>query len=92
MVFVITYDLKAPNDSESNYQRVFEAIKSYGYWCHIQKSVWLIQTEDSASEIRDFLKSSLHSTDILFVGRLSGNWASFNLGTKRSDWLKQKTF
>jgi hypothetical protein len=92
VIFVVTYDLKTPNDTESDYQRVFAAIKSCGPWCHIEKSVWLVRSDLDASEIRDYLKKSLYSTDVLFIGRLTGNWASFNLGQDRSNWLKQQTF
>jgi hypothetical protein len=92
VIFVVTYDLKTPHDTETDYQRVIAAIKSYETWCHLEKSVWLIRTDVSAAEIRDFLKNSLYSTDVLFVGRLNGNWASFNVGQQRSNWLKQQTF
>jgi hypothetical protein len=93
MVHLITYDLESPNDTSADYERVIGAIKSkYGDWCHLEKSVWLVSTTESASEVRDSIKQALYSTDILFVSRLSGNWASFNLGARRVQWMKEQTF
>ena len=93
MVYLITYDLESPHDTSEDYARVINAIKTlYGSWCHLEKSVWLISTAQSASDIRDAVKPYLYSTDILFVSRLSGNWASFNLGLERTNWIKQQTF
>jgi hypothetical protein len=93
VVYIVAYDLKSPNDRESDYQRVIGAIKQLdNHWCHIEKSVWLITSEDSASEIRDELKKSLYPADVLFVAKMSGGWASVNLGTKRADWIKSKVF
>jgi hypothetical protein len=92
VIFIVTYDLKSPNDTEVDYRRVINAIKGYGTWCHVEKSVWLVSADDEASSIRDHLKTTLYPSDVLFVGKLSGNWASFNLGPERSKWLKEKTF
>jgi hypothetical protein len=93
MVHLITYDLKSPNDTSADYERVIDAIKStYGNWCHLEKSVWLISTPQDASEVRDSIKEALYPTDILFVSRLSGNWASFNLSARRVQWMKDRTF
>lgn len=93
MVHLITYDLKSPNDTGEDYERVIAGLKSaYPNWCHLEKSVWLVAAEQSSTEIRDAIKKYLYPSDILFVARLSGNWGSFNLGPKRSEWLKERTF
>jgi len=93
MVHVVTYDLKSPHDTADDYERVICAVKSLGTtWCHLEKSVWLIVSDSEVSEIRDELKKSLYDTDILFVAKLAGNWASYNLGTKRAEWLKNQSF
>ncbi len=93
MIHVLAYDLKEPNDSSEDYQRVISAIKSeFSSWCHIEQSVWLIDTDMDAQQARDHLKTFLNDGDILFVARLSGNWGSWNFGQKRNDWLKARTF
>jgi hypothetical protein len=82
-----------PNETTGDDERLIASIKSaYSTGCHVEKSVWLVTTEQSAGEARDTVKKLLYPTDILFVARLSGNWGSFNLGTKRTEWLKDRTF
>lgn len=93
MVHIIAYDLKSPNDTEDDYKRLIDGLKSaYDTWCHLEESVWLISTEQTAHEVRDTLKGFLQHADVLFVGRLSGSWGSVNLGSARSKWLKDRGF
>lgn len=93
MVFLITYDLTTPNDTNSDYDRVIGKIKAlFDAWCHVEKSVWLVDSSLNAQEIRDEIKNSLYESDILFIARLHGNWASWAFGTERNDWLRQRTF
>jgi prenyltransferase beta subunit len=61
-------------------------------WCHIEQSVWLVDTSLGASEVRDHMKSALKSKDVLFVASLQGNWGSFNFGEKRNEWLQNRVF
>lgn len=93
MVHIVTYDLISPHDKPEDYNRVIEGLKSlYGIWCHLEKSVWIISTSQDAAQVRDALKAFLYTSDKLFVGKLSGNWASFNLTQEQSNWLKQRQF
>lgn len=93
MVHIVTYDLKSPNDTSEDYARVISGLKSaYGTWCHLEESVWIISTDQSASEVRDTMKKLLNGSDILFVARLSGNWATFNATANKTNWLKERAF
>lgn len=90
---IVTYDLKAPNDMPEDYDRVIEGLKSaYPVWCHLEESVWLVSTDQTVSETRDTIKDLLGPSDVLFVARLSGKWASFRLGSKRATWLEEQPF
>lgn len=92
MVFIVTYDLVEPNDTPKNYESLIEGIKSvFSTWCHIEKSAWLVKSDMKASEVRETLKAYLHEGDILFVGGLSGKWASWNLGDRRNQWIKDRS-
>jgi hypothetical protein len=85
--------LKTPNDQSEDYERVIATIKAdFDSWCHIEKSVWLIDTTMDAGAVRDHLKPVLNSKDVLIVARLQGNWATVNCGDKRNEWLKNRTF
>lgn len=93
MIHVVAYDLRSPNDTADDYKSVIDAIKAdFSSWCHIEKSVWLIDTNMDAGEVRDHLKAVLHDKDVLFVARLNGNWASWVFGDERNSWLKNRNF
>ena len=88
MVHLITYDLKAPNDKSSDYERVIGHIKaSYPNWAHIEKSVWLVSTTQSSSQVRDQIKAALHADDALFVAKIT-DWATWNISMDVINWLK----
>jgi hypothetical protein len=74
MVFLIAYDLRAPNG------------------CHLEESVWLVESALNATEIRELVQPAVHATDALFVARLQGNWSSWSLGNERNKWLQNRTF
>jgi hypothetical protein len=93
MVFLITYDLKSPNDTSDDYRRVIDALKAtYRTWCHLEKSVWLIETWQDAATVREAIRPYLYGADVLFVARLQGNWGSTNLAAEQTAWLKERTF
>lgn len=92
MVFVVAYDLISPNDTPDDYQRVIGRIKTNFNWCHLEKSVWILESALSAAEIRENVRETLYPKDILFVARLQGNWASWALGDERNNWLHQCSF
>jgi hypothetical protein len=92
MVFVVAYDLISPNDTPQDYERVIDGIKAKFNWCHLEKSVWLVECALNAAEIREAIKPTLYGEDKLFVARLHGNWASWALGDRRNNWLKQCSF
>ena len=93
MIHLVAYDLKTPNDTPENYEVIIAAIKSeFNSWCHIEKSVWLVDAENDAVIVRDHLKGYLHPGDVLFVVPIQKSWASWNFGDKRSEWLKGREF
>ena len=92
MVFVVAYDLKEPNDTPQDYERVIAYIKANFVWCHLEKSVWLVESSLTAVEIREGIKTALYSSDILFIAQLQRNWASWSLGQVRNDWLRGRSF
>jgi hypothetical protein len=92
LIFLIAYDLRSPNDKPEDYERVIGDIKAKFNWCHLQKSVWLVESPLNAAEIRDSVRVALYDGDVLFVARLQGNWASWALGDARNKWLQQRSF
>ena len=81
----ISYDLSKP---ERDYEKLFKAIKALGNWCHALESLWIVNTSLTVVEVRDKLKAAIDANDSLLVTELTGNWASYNVGTTQTTWLK----
>jgi hypothetical protein len=93
MVQLVAYDLKTPNDTPENYEKIIGAIKSsFNSWCRLEQSVWLVDTHLEAAPVREALKPFLHAGDVLFVARLQRGWASWNFGDERNNWIKARQF
>lgn len=85
-VYQIDYDLR----NQRNYEALYDRIKSYQQWCRPLESTWVIGTDQSAVEIRDYLRGAMDADDGILVTRLSGEAAWINVGTdKISEYLKQ---
>jgi hypothetical protein len=81
---MIGYDLK----EGENYSDLIEAIKKIGNWWHCLDSTWIVKTDRSPVEIRDFLMPHIRKDDRLLVATLTGEaaWCGFN--EQCSQWLK----
>lgn len=84
--YIVTYDL---HKHGQNYDCIHNKLRSYGKWCHLQQSVWLIATSRSAVQIRDHLSGCLDGNDKLLVAKLSGEAAWNGYGTQISQWIKE---
>jgi hypothetical protein len=93
MIQLVAYDLTTPNDTPENYERIISAIKSrFNSWCRIEQSVWLVDSSSDSSSVRETLKPFMHDGDVLFVAKLERDWASWNFGDRRNNWLKARSF
>ncbi|MFX2611334.1 hypothetical protein [Enterobacter mori] len=82
--YQISYDLRKQKD----YAPLIERIKSYGTWCHPLESTWILVTEQTATQVRDYLKAVMDNDDGLLVTGLRGDGAWYGLSDKISQWLK----
>jgi hypothetical protein len=85
--YLITYDLVGTEETSGDYTRLIEQIKSYLTWGKVQKSVWVVKSNKSASTIRDELLAVADANDRLFVVQLLGVGAWQNSICEDS-WLK----
>jgi len=84
-VYIITYDLSNPG---RNYEALLKLIKSYPAWARLGGSSYLVLTEQSTVQIRDYLTPALDTNDSLFVGLMSNVAAWRGLGDEVSNWIK----
>jgi len=81
--YIITYDLAAGGD----YEELINQIKSYKRWAHITLSTWAVNSDKSATEIRDELDALMPDGSRVFVIR-SGGAAAWRNVICRREWLK----
>ncbi len=83
--YMVGYDLNGP---EKDYPDLIEAIKGYGTWWHHLDSTWIIVTDQSHVQIRDYLKRCIDQDDELLVATLEGSAAWTGFKDSGSKWLK----
>jgi hypothetical protein len=87
MVLLVAYDLHKP---DRDYTDVENLIKSLGSWCHLEESVWLLDTTSTPSQVRDALQK-VGEDATYFTQRVTSNWASFNASSEKVKWLKSSS-
>lgn len=74
-VFIVSYDLRQPG---RNYQPLYDRLNGWGAVSGLE-SVWFINADTTAENLRNDLLTRLDQNDGLFVGKLSGEAAWHNL-------------
>lgn len=87
-VYQIDYDLR----NNRNYEALYERIRKYKH-CRPLESSWVISTEQSAAQIRDYLKGAMDADDGLLVTRLTGEaaWSSIKQPQDLKDFLENRS-
>lgn len=85
----ISYDLIGTAETSADYERLIAKIKSLGAAKRVAYSLWVVDTELTAAEVRDALRSYIDSDDKLIVmPRVSGS-AWRGLPDDAATWLKE---
>lgn len=87
MVYIVSYDLRAPGQ---RYDELIELIKKDGSWAKLGESAYLIESNASATELRDRFKPVLDGNDRIYVGQVKtpAAWSGMTEGV--SNWIKKK--
>lgn len=83
--YIVSYDLMKQGQ---NYTCLTNKLESYPTHWHMQGSVWLIESAQSAVEVRNYLLPCLDANDKLMVARLSGEAAWVGHNDHNTEWLK----
>lgn len=86
-VYMVTYDLT--ETKEDRYTDMENAIKAYGSWAHIQKSVWMIKSSKTSETIYDEIVKSVPmlAKDKLLIIETTSNYKGWQ-SQEIWDWLK----
>ena len=82
---LITYDLNKPGQ---NYDALYDKIKTFGTWWHYLDSTWIVDTNLTAAEVSDQLKSVMDDSDTLLVLNITGDAYAGWLTQDAWKWLK----
>ena len=92
---LITYDLNkgglVGNDKGQNYAGLYERIKqaSNGSHWHCVESVWIIKSNYTAEQARDYLGTAIDENDLLFVVDITNKfWAWKGFKGECATWIK----
>lgn len=86
-VYIVCYDLMQQGQ---NYKCITDKLGAYPTHWHMQQSVWVIVTTESASQFRDNLRRCLDQNDKLMVAELSGTAAWSGYSEDITKWLKRQ--
>lgn len=86
MIYLVSYDLNRP---EKNYERIISAIKTYGDYCPVLKSQWLISSTAIADDIFVHLRQYIDADDVLCICELTDNYAG-QLKEETINWLAER--
>jgi hypothetical protein len=84
---LVTYDLNNPGQK---YQRVIQAIKSMGDWCHCLESTWLLRTSLSAEQVATRLRQQMDGNDKLLVTVFSPHNSQGWLSQEVWNWINRR--
>jgi hypothetical protein len=82
-VYLVSYDLRM----RRHYDELYAALETYPY-CQILESCWLIDTDESPTDIVQYLWDAIDDpdgNDQIFVSEITTEWASCNC--ECDDWL-----
>lgn len=88
-VYIVTYDLHK-NASPLDYERLITLIKEEGIWACLGGSSYMVESEQTAKELRNHYASVLTTTDMLYVGVVTAPAAWHGYSEEVSDWIKNK--
>ncbi|SEL63912.1 hypothetical protein SAMN04488505_102737 [Chitinophaga rupis] len=83
--YLIGYDLNKPHQ---DYPELINKIKQFKTWWHYLDSTWIVKSDLTAAQIREYLKPHIDSNDELLVVSLTGEGAWYGFNDKGSKWLK----
>ena len=83
-IYGVSYDLRQPG---RNYSALYDLLRSYPNWCRVTESYRLVQTTETAVQLRDKVAKVLDANDRIFVAITTGPAAWQGLPQDVSDWL-----
>lgn len=85
MIFLVSYDLKAPN---RNYDDLYATLKTAKAWWHYLESTWLLYTDDGICEWQKKIKCVIDDNDSFIVIDITKQERNGWLPKKAWEWIR----
>lgn len=82
--YIITFHIPGAKSRLDAFNR---KIRTYGTWAKLTDNTYIIITNQSAEQVRNFLMSDAKTNDLCFVGTLIGQMA-WNLPEEVAIWIR----
>ncbi len=86
MIYLISYDLKAPN---RNYDDLYAILKTAESWWHYLESTWLIYTSDGIEAWQMRIKSAIDNNDSFIIVDVTKQPRNGWLPKKAWEWIQE---
>ena len=86
MIYMISYDLKAPN---RNYDDLYAILKTAESWWHYLESTWLIYTSDGIEAWQMKIKSAIDNNDSFIIVNVTKQPRNGWLPKKAWEWIRE---
>jgi hypothetical protein len=87
-IYLLTYDL-TKKKPEFDYEILWDELKRLGA-VRIQESVWLLNADNTAAELRDHFVSFIHDDDLLWISGVFKSWFAYTKARAGTNaWLKE---
>ncbi len=84
-VLIISYDLTTPG---KNYEPLIQRIKKLGSWARLGGSAYLVLTEHTVVQVRDYLWQVMDNTDKIYVGVSPAPSAWQGMPNDVAEWIR----
>ena len=82
--YIVTFKLESPL---KKYKKLIEVLNNMPASNDFMKSFWIVKTDKSAEELRDYLGEFTKTCDSIFVSGLTDECAWRNIDQNDSSWL-----
>lgn len=84
-VLIISYELTNPG---RNSEPLIQQIKTLGGWARLSASTYLVLTENTPVQVRDYLGQTMDKSDKLYVGAAPAPSAWKGLPDAVGEWIR----
>ena len=84
-IMIVTYDLMNPGQ---NYEALLKRIRGYKSWAKLGYSAFLLATEQTPVQVRDYLSQAKDKNDKLYVSVTVAPAAWQGLTDEVSNWIR----